>query len=198
MDAKHNFMIRKIYDHQTAKHFQQMMSNIRPAVKKDLEAYFTHDEEFKHHCLTNVANRASPRSSKYTGGSATFMKTKSRLFKLLDREATLVETFKYTHTLKVNNERFAEEQSAAHYEDYMHRLEVVTQKSQPPSRNDDASSETSVVDPDRIWLGSFSASGLLSFALATSSVSASATSSANPQEVIDLMEEVQKLTQELH
>ncbi|RYR07373.1 hypothetical protein Ahy_B05g074712 [Arachis hypogaea] len=88
---------------------------IRPAIKKELEAYFTHDKGFKRRRLTNVANRVSPRSSKYTGGSATFMKIKSKLSKSLDCEATLAETFKYTHTLKANKERFADERSTAHY-----------------------------------------------------------------------------------
>ncbi|RYQ79450.1 hypothetical protein Ahy_Scaffold6g108197 [Arachis hypogaea] len=95
-----------------------MMSNVRqgrnhlttwicPSIKKELEAYSRNDEGFQHRRLMNVANRASPWSSKYTSGSATFMKMKSRLS--LDRKATLAETFKYTHTLKANKERFADE-----------------------------------------------------------------------------------------
>ncbi|RYR79626.1 hypothetical protein Ahy_A01g004436 [Arachis hypogaea] len=93
-----------------------LTSWIRPAIKKDLEPYFTHDDKgFKHHHLTNVANRVSPRLSKYTGGSPTFMKTKSRLVRILsflsrDREATLADTFNYTHSLKANKERFAHKQ----------------------------------------------------------------------------------------
>ncbi|RYR09555.1 hypothetical protein Ahy_B05g077911 [Arachis hypogaea] len=105
---------------------------IHPFIKKELEARFRNDEGFKLRRLTNVANRALPRSSNYTGKSATFMKTKSRLSKLLDREETLAETFKYTHTLKANKERFADELSAAHYEDYTQRLEAATQQSQLP------------------------------------------------------------------
>ncbi|RYR66442.1 hypothetical protein Ahy_A03g012425 [Arachis hypogaea] len=204
-DAKHNLIIRKIYDHQAAKQLRQMMSDvrkgsdhlsswIRPALKKKLEAYFNNDERFKRRHLTNVANRTSPRSSKYTGGSATFMKTKCILFKSSDHEATLAETFKYTHTLKAKKERFADEQSI------------------PPNGNNKASSETQVVDPDRFWretaseshknrrfrLGSFFASGLRSSTLAFSFASASATNSADPQKVVDLREEVQKLIQKLH
>ncbi|QHN77022.1 uncharacterized protein DS421_19g649060 [Arachis hypogaea] len=184
---EHNLMIRKIFDHRAAKRLQQMMSDVRqgrdhltswvrPSIKKELEAHFRNDEGFKHRRLTNVAHRASPRSSKYTGGSTTFLKTKSRL------------------------------------EDYMKRLETTTQQSQPLSGNDEAGSETSVVDPDRIWrettfephknrcfkLGSFFANGLHSSALAASSASSSATSPTDLQEVVDLREEVQKLTQELH
>ncbi|XP_020959208.1 uncharacterized protein LOC110262998 [Arachis ipaensis] len=111
-------------------------------------AYFRNDEEFKCCCLTNITNRASPRSSKYTGGLATFMNTKSRLSKSLDRELTLAETFKYTHTLKANMERFADERSTADYDDYTQMLEAAIQHSQLPSGNDEAGSEISVVDFD--------------------------------------------------
>ncbi|RYR31665.1 hypothetical protein Ahy_B01g056526 [Arachis hypogaea] len=176
---------------------------IRPAIKKKLEAYFNNDKGFKCHRLTNVTNRASSRSSKYMGRSATFMKTKSRLSKLLDREATLTETFKYIHTLKANKKRFADEQSMTHHEDYTKRLEATNQQSQPPSGNNEVDSETSVVDPDRVWheiafephknrcfgLGLFFISGLRSSALVASFAFASATSPANPQEVVDLREE---------
>ncbi|RYR09572.1 hypothetical protein Ahy_B05g077939 [Arachis hypogaea] len=202
-------MTRKIFDHWAGKPLQQMMSDIcqrcnnlmiwiRPDIKKALETHFSIDEGFKLHRLTKVANRASPRSSSYTSGSATFMKTKSRLSKSLDRKSTLVETFKYTHTLKANKERFSDE-----------RLEATTQQSQPPSEDDVTGTETSVVDPDRVChkttskphkncrfeLGSFLASGIRSSALAASSTSA--TSPADPQKVVDWREEVQKLTQKL-
>ncbi|RYR44293.1 hypothetical protein Ahy_A08g040648 [Arachis hypogaea] len=156
-NAEHNLMISKIYDYQTAKRFQQRISDVRKgrdhlwswirlSIKKKLETYFTLDEGFKYRHLTNVANRAFPKSSKHTGGSTTFIKTKSILSKSLDREATLAETIKYTHTLKANKEKFADE------------------------------------------LGSFSTSGLRSSAFAASS--ASATSPTDPQEVVDLKEEV--------
>nr|XP_025650893.2 uncharacterized protein LOC112747036 [Arachis hypogaea] len=73
---------------------------IRPSIKKELDAHFRNDKGFKRRCLTNVANRASLRSSKYMGRLTTFIKTMSRLSKSLDRETTLAETFKNTHTLK--------------------------------------------------------------------------------------------------
>ncbi|RYR46677.1 hypothetical protein Ahy_A07g032447 [Arachis hypogaea] len=183
-DVELNFMIRKIYDHRAAKRLQQMMSDvrqrrdhlmswIRPCIKKELETYFMNDEGFKHHYLTNVANRASPRSSKYTGGSTTFMKTKSRLIRILslfnskslDHETILVETYKYTHTLK---------------EDYTQRLEAATPQSQLPSENDEVGSKASVGNSDgvsgetasephknrRFRLGLIFASGLCSSVLA--------------------------------
>ncbi|RYQ98520.1 hypothetical protein Ahy_B07g086252 [Arachis hypogaea] len=182
-DKEHDILIKKIYNHWVANTY----------------------EGFKRHRLTNRANRASPRSSKYTGGSATFIKMKHRLS--LDRKAILVETFKYTHTMKANKEKFVDEWSAAH-----HRLEAATQQSQLPSGDAPASSDASVLDPVRVWretasdphkncvfgLGSFFTSGLCTSALATSSTSASATFPSNLKEVVELREDLQKLTKELH
>ncbi|RYR28726.1 hypothetical protein Ahy_B01g052888 [Arachis hypogaea] len=71
--------------------------------------------------------------------------------KSLEHEETLAETFKYTHTLKANKERFADERSAANYEEYTQRLEAATQQPQLSSGADEASSETLVVDSNRIW-----------------------------------------------
>ncbi|RYR53178.1 hypothetical protein Ahy_A06g028173 [Arachis hypogaea] len=80
----------------------------RPNIKKELDINFSIDERFKCRRLTNRTNRVSPRLSKYTGGLAIFMKRKNRLSKSLEREATLAKTFKYTHMLKANKERFAD------------------------------------------------------------------------------------------
>ncbi|RYQ94622.1 hypothetical protein Ahy_B08g089557 [Arachis hypogaea] len=88
---------------------------IRSEIKKTLYVHWETDTGFKHQRLTNRANRASVRSSKYTDGSTTFMKTKVRLSKSLDCDATLVETFKYTHTLKENKAKFADQRSVYHY-----------------------------------------------------------------------------------
>ncbi|RYQ90418.1 hypothetical protein Ahy_B09g096520 [Arachis hypogaea] len=88
---------------------------IYPNIKKELDIHFSIDERFKCRCLTNKTTRASLRSSKYTRESATFIHTKSRLSNSLERETSLVETFKYTHTLKANKKRFADERSATHY-----------------------------------------------------------------------------------
>ncbi|RYR21129.1 hypothetical protein Ahy_B03g066391 isoform B [Arachis hypogaea] len=129
------------------------------------------------------------------------MKTKARLSKSLERDATLVETFKYTHTLKENKERFADQRSQDHYESYTRRLEVAT-------HGEDANgSAASVVDSNAVWrettsvlykkcvywLGSFFASGLYTSTMRPSS--ASATSRAvNPEEGINLRLQVQELT----
>ncbi|RYR13028.1 hypothetical protein Ahy_B04g070243 isoform D [Arachis hypogaea] len=83
-------MIRKIFDHRMAWQLQQMIEDVRERrnpltvwlrrdIKKALYVNWETDEGFMHYRLTNKANRESSRSSKYTGGSATFMKTKARL-----------------------------------------------------------------------------------------------------------------------
>ncbi|RYR41144.1 hypothetical protein Ahy_A08g037541 [Arachis hypogaea] len=76
-------------------------------IKKALFVHWETNEGFMHQCLTNKAKSASAKSSKYTGGLATFMKTKAKLS--LNRKATLEEAFKYTHTLKENKARYADQ-----------------------------------------------------------------------------------------
>ncbi|RYQ91953.1 hypothetical protein Ahy_B09g098029 [Arachis hypogaea] len=56
-----------------------LTSWLRPKIKKALYVHWETNEEFRHRHLTNRANKASARSSMYTGNSATFMKTKVRL-----------------------------------------------------------------------------------------------------------------------
>ncbi|RYR04660.1 hypothetical protein Ahy_B06g084436 [Arachis hypogaea] len=125
-DAGHDLAIRKIFDYRMGRRLQQMLDDVhhdrdkrkhwlRAEVKKDLFAHWENNAGFKHQRLTNRANRALERSLKYTGGSATFLKTKAWLIcssfnisKSLDHEATLAETFKYTHTLKENKMRFVD------------------------------------------------------------------------------------------
>ncbi|RYR54318.1 hypothetical protein Ahy_A06g029576 [Arachis hypogaea] len=109
------------------------------------------DAGFKHQRLINKANMASARSSKNTSSLATFMKTNVRLSKSLDHETTLVETFKYTHTLKENKARFFYQRSQDHYEFYTQRLEAMTQQSQQSMKDTANSSAASVINPDAIW-----------------------------------------------
>ncbi|RYR24682.1 hypothetical protein Ahy_B02g058199 [Arachis hypogaea] len=99
-------------------------------------AHWETDAGFRHRRLTNRANRASARSSKYIGGLVTFMKMKVRLSKSLDREATLVETFKYTHTLKENKARFVDQRSRDHCQSGKDAVD---------------GSVASVVDPNAVW-----------------------------------------------
>ncbi|QHN96564.1 uncharacterized protein DS421_18g619620 [Arachis hypogaea] len=70
--------------------------------------------------------------------------------KSLDREVTLAETFKYTHTLKENKERFLDQQSQDHYETYTQRLEAVTQQFQQSGEDAADGSAVSVVDLDAV------------------------------------------------
>ncbi|RYQ89493.1 hypothetical protein Ahy_B09g096103 [Arachis hypogaea] len=99
--------VREGWDH--------LMIWLQPKIKKALLVHWKTDEGFMYWRLTNRANRASARSSKYTGGSVTFMKTKVRLSKSLDRDPTLAKTFMYAHTLKENKTRFADQRSQDHY-----------------------------------------------------------------------------------
>ncbi|RYR46611.1 hypothetical protein Ahy_A07g032357 [Arachis hypogaea] len=114
-DKEHDALIGKIYDHRMGRQLQQMLEDLHPKIKKALYVHWKTDEGFRYRRLTNRANRVSARSSKYTGSSVTFIKTKARLSKSLDRDPTLAETFKYTQTLKENKERFVDQRSANHY-----------------------------------------------------------------------------------
>ncbi|QHO20909.1 uncharacterized protein DS421_11g342040 [Arachis hypogaea] len=91
-DKEHDLMIRKIYDHRITRRLQQMMQDVREGhdhltmwicqdIKRAFDNHFSTDEEFRHRRLMNRANMASSKSSKYTGRSVTFMKTKSRMSK---------------------------------------------------------------------------------------------------------------------
>ncbi|RYR42355.1 hypothetical protein Ahy_A08g038823 [Arachis hypogaea] len=208
-------MIRKIYDYWIARRLQQIMQDvreerdeltiwIRPDIKRALHNHFSNDEGFRRHHLTNRANRALPILSKYIGGLATFMKMKSRMSKSLEHEAILVETFEYTHTLKPRKEGFANERSAAHYVRFsinskFEILETVTQQSQP---GDDLNSDASVVNPDRVWRDSASEPYknliYLQVGVILRQRSLHLYIGANPEKVVDLREQVQKLTQELN
>ncbi|RYR50459.1 hypothetical protein Ahy_A07g037070 [Arachis hypogaea] len=156
--------VRQGPDHLTTWH--------RPDIKKVVLVHWETEKGFRHRCLTNKANRVSARSSKYIGSLATFMKTKDRLSKSLDREATLVEMLKYTYTLKENKDRFAD-----------YRLEAATQQSQQSGEDTANGSATSVVDLDVVWreiasvsykkrvygLGSFFATSICTSTLRSSS-----------------------------
>ncbi|RYR17675.1 hypothetical protein Ahy_B03g062371 [Arachis hypogaea] len=104
---------------------------LRPDIKKALSAHWETDDGFRHLYLTNRANRASSRSFKYTGNSTTFMKAK---LKSLDRDAILAEMFKYTHMLKENKARCADQ-----------RLRTIIEEDAADG------STASVVNPDVVW-----------------------------------------------
>ncbi|RYR77935.1 hypothetical protein Ahy_A01g002647 isoform A [Arachis hypogaea] len=85
-EKTYDAMIRKMFDHRIARRLQHDHLTIwlHQDINKNLYVHWETDEEFKHFHLRNKANRTSVRSSKYTGGLATFMKTKDRLSKSLD------------------------------------------------------------------------------------------------------------------
>ncbi|RYR09859.1 hypothetical protein Ahy_B05g078287 [Arachis hypogaea] len=64
---------------------------LRPDLKKGLYIHSKIDEGFKHRRLMNRANKASAKSSKYIGGSTTFMKTKAKLTKDDDDNSSTAE-----------------------------------------------------------------------------------------------------------
>ncbi|RYR26023.1 hypothetical protein Ahy_B02g060131 [Arachis hypogaea] len=66
----HNVMIKNIFNHQMARRLQQMMEDVRERrdhltiwscldIKKALYIHWETDEEFRHHSLSNRANKAS-------------------------------------------------------------------------------------------------------------------------------------------
>ncbi|RYR39127.1 hypothetical protein Ahy_A09g044578 [Arachis hypogaea] len=129
-DAKHDLAIQKIFDYRIGRQLQQKLDDVCHSRDQWMRwlRLKENDARFRHQHLTNRANRALERSFKYTSGSATFMKMKAKLSKSLDREATLTESFKYTHMLKENKAKFVD-----HGEDATD------------------GSAASVVDPDAIW-----------------------------------------------
>ncbi|RYR31647.1 hypothetical protein Ahy_B01g056499 [Arachis hypogaea] len=215
-DRTQNLMIRKIFDYRMARRLQQMLEDVRehhdhlticlhPNIKKALYVHWETYERFKHHCLTNRANTASARSSKHTDGLATFMKTKVRLSKSLDHDATMAETFKYTHMLKENKEKFVGQWAADYY-----RLKVATHQSQHIG-DDGNNSAASVVDPDMVWrdatsepyknhvygLGSFFGDNLHTSILRQSSAS-DTIRPVDPEDGVNLREQVLLFTWSLH
>ncbi|XP_020972445.1 uncharacterized protein LOC107626516 isoform X2 [Arachis ipaensis] len=211
-DKTHDIMIKKIFDHQMVRRLQQMMEDVRerrdhltiwlhPHIKKALYVYWETDEGFRHCRLTNRANRAFTMSSKLT-----FMKTKARLSKSLDRDAMMVETFKYTHTLKENKERFANRRSVDHF-----RLVATTQQFHP-TKEDNNNSADAVINSDTVWcettsklykncvygMGSFFTNNLCTSILKATSASATSRAVDPEDSNVDLREQVLNLTQSLH
>ncbi|QHO20126.1 uncharacterized protein DS421_11g335130 [Arachis hypogaea] len=170
-------------------------------IKKALLAHWETDEEFRHRRLTNRANKASARSSKYIGSLATFMNTKSRLiFDVVGLRCNI------DVDLQVHPQFEGEQREIC----LSARLDVMTQQSQQSGEDTDGST-ASVIDPDVVWceivsvpyknhiykLGSFFASSLHTSTLRP--LSASATSRAiEPGEDIYLRLQVQEVTRSLH
>ncbi|RYR44209.1 hypothetical protein Ahy_A08g040577 [Arachis hypogaea] len=94
-DQKHSILIRKIFDHQAAKRLQQMMNN--------LYHWRMHLTSRGSWTTILLEMRALPSNKHRQPDFTEVVQSKS-----LNREATLAETFKYTHTLKANKERFVD------------------------------------------------------------------------------------------
>ncbi|RYR04576.1 hypothetical protein Ahy_B06g084340 [Arachis hypogaea] len=167
-------------------------------IKKALYVHWETDEGFMYRRLTNKANRALSRSSKYTISPTTFMKTTARLSKSLDRDAMIAKIFKYTHILKENKEIFADQRATDHYQSQH-------------IRDDGNNSATSEVDPNTVWhetasepyknciygLGSFFADNLCTFILRPSSTFAT-NQLVDLEDGVDLKKQMLELTQSLH
>ncbi|RYR23839.1 hypothetical protein Ahy_B02g057332 [Arachis hypogaea] len=125
-DKTHDVIIRNIFDYRMARKLQRMMEYVRerrdhlttwlcPDIKKALYVHWETNVRFMHRRLTNRANKASARSSKYTDGSAmTFMKTKAKLESAFPpsptspsrtRERTSVLNLSSEHTFKLTRKR---------------------------------------------------------------------------------------------
>ncbi|RYR19968.1 hypothetical protein Ahy_B03g064977 [Arachis hypogaea] len=190
-DKTHDAMTRNIFDHRMTRLLQQMIEDVRerydhltlwlhPDIKKALYVHWETDERFRCCCLTKKTNRALTKPSKYTGGLAAFMKTKS---KLLDRDAMMAETFKCTHTLRENREMFVDQRSTI----TIRRPDTVwCETTSEPYKN-------------HIYrLGLFFIDNLCTSTLRASSTSATSRAIDFKDSVIDLREQVLNLTQSLH
>ncbi|MED6122881.1 hypothetical protein PIB30_044040 [Stylosanthes scabra] len=160
---------------------EQLTQWCRPELKKALYHFWETDEKYKHTKATNKANRASERCAKYTGESATPMKTKAKMTKSLDRLVSMAEVFKQTHTLKENKEKFADKRSTDIWNEYIDNTAIATQRA--------AESGTSTAE-----------STLRTSVFATQDTSASVTSAVpcGEEDTVDLREQVLLLNQNIH
>ncbi|MED6197648.1 hypothetical protein PIB30_058610 [Stylosanthes scabra] len=143
-------VVRKTFDYRMGWILQQMLRKVRlgneestgwitPALKREVRNKFATDEGFQRRNATNKVNRASAKGgSLHCDGSATIPSTQERMAKELNREPTLAEVFKQTHTRKRNKEEWVDEQSA--------RLNATQQSAH---EGNDSNSPV-VVDPDEV------------------------------------------------
>ncbi|MED6170825.1 hypothetical protein PIB30_034819 [Stylosanthes scabra] len=133
---------------------QQMLRKIRlgvqentgwmtPAFKREVRHKFATDEGFQRHSATNKVNRASAKGGAlHCGGSATIPSTQERMKKELNREPTLAEVFKQTHTRKRNKEEWGV---------YTEELDTRTQATQQSAHEGNDSNNPVLVDPNEVW-----------------------------------------------
>ncbi|MED6114830.1 hypothetical protein PIB30_084233, partial [Stylosanthes scabra] len=116
-------LIRKTFDYRMGRILQQMLRKVRlgneestgwmsPTLKREVRNKFATDEGFQRRSATNKVNRASAEGgSLHCGGSATIPSTQERMEKEINREPTIAEVFKQTHTRKRNKEEWVDERS---------------------------------------------------------------------------------------
>ncbi|MED6121872.1 hypothetical protein PIB30_034190 [Stylosanthes scabra] len=83
-----------------------------PALKQEVRHKFATDEGFQRWSAKNKVNRASTKvGALHCGGSATIPSTQEWMANELNREPTLAEVFKQTHTKKRDMEEWMDERS---------------------------------------------------------------------------------------
>ncbi|MED6209573.1 hypothetical protein PIB30_055997 [Stylosanthes scabra] len=156
-------LVRKTFDYRMGRIVQQMLRKVRlgneestgwitPALKREVRNKFATDEGFQRRSATNKVNRASAKGgSLHCGGSTTIPSTQERMAKELNREPTLAEVFKQTHTRKRNKEEWVDEWSARLNDVFITELDTRTQATQQSAHEGNDSNSPVVVDPDEVW-----------------------------------------------
>ncbi|MED6129803.1 hypothetical protein PIB30_111619, partial [Stylosanthes scabra] len=133
--------IKKSYDYRAARHYQQIMRDLRQGelqrlqwmnerLRKMLLDRFANDPGFKKRQASSKTNRASSKGGcLHTGGSATLPKTRRRMTRSLDRPPTDVEVFRETHTRK-RDRTLVEKRAEDLLTEFSANLEEATQKAQ--------------------------------------------------------------------
>ncbi|MED6212287.1 hypothetical protein PIB30_081827 [Stylosanthes scabra] len=154
-------LVRKTFDYRMGRIVQQMLRKVRlgneestgwitPALKREVQNKFATDEGFQRCSATNKVNQASAKGgSLHCGGSATIPSTQERME--LNREPTLAEVFKQTHTRKTNKEKWVDDRSARLNDVFITELDTRTQATQQSAHEGNDSNTPVVVDPDEVW-----------------------------------------------
>ncbi|MED6221189.1 hypothetical protein PIB30_052084 [Stylosanthes scabra] len=169
---------------------------------------FATDPGFLKHSRVNKVNRSSPKGGYlHTEGSPTIPKTRAWMTRSLDRTPTDAEIFREIHTRK-QDRTIVEKRANDLLTEFSANLEQATQQAQ-----EEGDESAGTVDPNIVWRQTLSepcknrvyeASGFFASSLCRSGYggsSGSATSShagSADEEVVNLREQVQNLTQSLY
>ncbi|MED6175164.1 hypothetical protein PIB30_075774 [Stylosanthes scabra] len=130
-------VIKKTFDYRMGRILQQMLR------KREVRNKFATDEGFERRSATNKVNWASAKGgSLHCGGSAAIPSTQERMSKELNREPTIAEVFKQTHTKKRNKEE---------WDVFIIEFDTRTQATQQSAHEGNGSSSPIIVDPDEVW-----------------------------------------------